>query len=76
MTTHLSDVDAAIGHLPYMKRAQADRLRELIRNNNARRILELGFFHGKRSAYITAILEEQGVGHLTTIDLTSARTKA
>ncbi len=75
MTAHLDRVDAAFGALPYMKRTQANRLRQLILNNNARNILELGFFHGKSSAYIAAVLEERGDGHLTTIDLTSARTK-
>ena len=60
MTAHLDRVDAAFGALPYMKRTQANRLRQLILNNNARNILELGFFQGKSSAYIAADLEERG----------------
>ena len=73
----LDQVDTAFGSLPYMTRKQANRLRDLIRNNNACDILELGFFHGKSSAYIAAILEERGTeGHLTTVDLTGARNRA
>lgn len=76
MTALLDRVDAAYGDLPYMKRTQANRLRELILNNNARNILELGFFHGKSSAYIASVLEERGDGHLTTVDLGSARDRS
>ena len=38
----------------------------------ARDILEIGFFHGKSSLYIAAMLEDLGRGHLVTIDQRSA----
>ena len=58
--------------VPYMREAQAAALRELIIANQAENILEIGFYQGKSSTYIAAILEDQKRGHLTTIDLKSA----
>lgn len=58
--------------VPYMREAQAVALRELIVANQATRILEIGFYQGKSSAYIAAILEDQNAGHLTTFDIKSA----
>ncbi len=62
-----------VGTLPYMTFAQAERLRGFLLENRLRDCLELGFFHGVSSAYIAEILNEQGSGHLVTIDLESAR---
>jgi predicted O-methyltransferase YrrM len=58
--------------LPYMNHRQARTLRQLIRDESAEDILEIGFFHGKSSLYIAAVLEDQGKGHLTTLDLRAA----
>ena len=71
-------VTAAWGDLVYMDEARAAFLRELVRAQNLAEVLELGFAHGKSSAYIAAILEDEGRGHLTTIDLeaVTARTPA
>ena len=55
-----------------MSEQKASYIRNLIRENKVKNVLELGFFHGKSSAYIAAILQDQGAGHLTTIDLRSA----
>lgn len=62
-------------HIPYMGFRQADYLRTLIYKNGYEDFLELGFFHGKSSLLLAAILEEQGKGHLTTLDLYSAKTR-
>jgi predicted O-methyltransferase YrrM len=62
-----------VAKLPYMKFSQAQRLQDLIVNNGIRDCLELGFYHGVSSAYIAEILKDQGGGHLTTIDLLTAR---
>lgn len=40
---------------------------------DARHILEIGFYHGKSSAHFEAVLEELGRGHLVTIDRNGAR---
>lgn len=55
--------------LPYMSHDQATELRAHIRKHNLHNILELGFFAGKSSAYLAAMLADNGGGHLTTIDL-------
>jgi len=49
----------------------AKKLRDLFFENDIKGCLELGFFQGKSSAFIAAILNEMGRGHLTTIDLLS-----
>ena len=59
--------------LKYMDEARGQYLRELIRQHKSSDILELGFFQGKSSAYLAAILEDEGRGHLTTIDVARAR---
>jgi predicted O-methyltransferase YrrM len=61
------------GDLKYMDAPRAAYLRELIRKHRAENLLELGFAHGKSSAYLAAILEDEGRGHLTTIDVEGAR---
>lgn len=48
-------------------------MRDFIVEHNVRDILEIGFYHGKSSAYFAAILEDLGEGHLVTIDQASAR---
>ena len=59
--------------LEYMRHSQAELLRDLIVEHDAQDILEIGFFHGKSSAYIASILEDLGRGHLVTIDKDTAR---
>lgn len=48
-------------------------MRDLIIEHDAHDILEIGFYHGKSSAYVAAILEDLGRGHLVTIDRHTAR---
>lgn len=67
-----ADVSERFAALPYMKQGQAEILRDLIDEQGAVDVLEIGFFHGKSSAYIAAALEDRGAGHLTTIDNLSA----
>lgn len=56
-----------------MSLGQAKYLERFIKSNNLSNLLELGFAHGVSSCYFATILNECGGGHLTTIDLTSAR---
>lgn len=65
-------VHDALADLPYMTRAQAEFFRSFIVKHNVRRILEIGFYKGKSSALLAAILEDLGRGHLTTIDQKAA----
>lgn len=48
-------------------------MRDLIVEQDAHDILEIGFYHGKSSAYFAAILEDLGRGHLVTIDRDTAQ---
>jgi len=48
-------------------------LYETILSRKAKSCLELGFAHGVGSAYVTAALEEQGFGKLTSVDQTQAQ---
>ena len=66
-------VDSRFGHLDYMRREEAELVRDMVIENDARELLEIGFYHGKSSAYFAAILEDAGRGHLVTIDLVSAQ---
>lgn len=74
--THLDKVDELFGDIPYMTRPRADLIKDLVTQHQLRDMIEIGFFHGKSSAYIAAILEDQGEGHLTTFDLIKARDKS
>ena len=60
-------------NLPYMTYRQARKIKEFITSNNLAKCLELGFYHGKSSAFIASILKEHGRGHLTTIDKVEAK---
>jgi predicted O-methyltransferase YrrM len=65
-------VDRLFSDLDYMRHDDALLMRELVADCGARDILEIGFYHGKSSAYFAAILEDLGGGHLVTIDLENA----
>lgn len=67
------DIDRKFGHLPYMNIDRAELLNSFFKKYNIKNCLELGFYHGKSSAYIATILNQQQEGHLTTIDLRSAK---
>jgi predicted O-methyltransferase YrrM len=69
---HFERVREEFDDLPYMNHHQATFLRDLVVEHDVRDILEVGFYHGKSSAYFAAILEDLGRGHLTTMDLRQA----
>jgi predicted O-methyltransferase YrrM len=68
----IEDVEARWQRVPFMKLSQARFLRKFIREHDLADVLELGFFHGKSTAFIAAILEELGRGHVTTCDKRNA----
>lgn len=68
---HFNRVRAEFDDLPYMSHPQAILIRDFIIEHDVTDIIEIGFYHGKSSAYFAAILEDLGRGHLTTIDLNS-----
>lgn len=69
----LESVSEKYRHIPYMGFKKANFIREKINENDYSDLLELGFFHGKSSLLLASILEERKKGHLTTIDLHSAK---
>lgn len=64
----IREVHEMFPDLPYMKLEQAEMLEQFLTDNHLTRCMELGFFHGKSSAFIAAILRDIGQGHLLTID--------
>ena len=69
----LEKVTQALQGIPYMRESRAAILREFMIRHDLTEVLEIGFFRGRSSTYIAAILEEMGRGHLVTIDRASAR---
>lgn len=55
---------------------QARFLRDFIKTHDLCKLLELGFFQGKSTAFMAATLEELGRGHVTTMDLEAARKRS
>lgn len=70
---NIDRVESEFGSLDYMSHAEALIMRDFVVRHAVRDILELGFYHGKSSAYFAAILEDLGEGHLVTIDRATAR---
>jgi predicted O-methyltransferase YrrM len=67
---HVDEVDRALGefdYTPLTSPAIGRLLYELALSTNEE-LLELGTGHGTSTAYIAAALDEEGTGHLTTID--------
>ncbi len=75
-TFGIADITREFGSVKYMKETQALIIRDLVNEYDLSNFLEIGFFHGKSSIYMGAILREIGKGHLLTIDLENARNKA
>ncbi len=71
------EVTERFGDVRYMGEAQATFLRDFIVRHDLCHLLEIGFYQGKSSSYLAAILEDRGGdGHLTTIDRESAKEKS
>lgn len=66
-------VDDKFGDLPFMKADKAIVMANLIRENHLTSLLELGTFKGKSTAYLAALCEVAGQGHVTTIDRLKVR---
>jgi predicted O-methyltransferase YrrM len=64
----IHDVDRLFHDLRYMKLEQATVLDRFLKKHHLTRCLELGFLHGKSSAFIAATLRDIGEGHLVTVD--------
>lgn len=69
----IDEVHRRWGSLQYMGIEQARFLRDFIKEHDLRDLLELGFYQGKSTAFMAAILEELGRGHITSMDTVRAR---
>lgn len=67
------EVARTVDGIPWMTRREAEHISALIRERRPQHVLELGFKHGVSTCYIAAALQENGCGHVTTVDLESAR---
>jgi predicted O-methyltransferase YrrM len=72
----IHEVDRRFRDLPYMDLERATLLDRFLKEHRLARCLELGFYHGKSSAFIASSLREMGEGHLTTIDLRHSAKRA
>lgn len=66
-------VSETYGDIEYMRQSDATFMQNFVIKHDIKDIIEIGFFHGKSSAYFAAILEDLGRGHLVTIDRDTAR---
>lgn len=55
------------GH-PHMRRRAARKVYDHVIRTEARRVLELGAFHGVSTCYLAAAVDELGSGHVVTMD--------
>src|SRR5204863_8898813 len=66
----LASVTARVRNVPWMSPDQGATIYEHVQATTPDRILELGTAHGASAAYMAAALEENGSGHLVTVDRT------
>ena len=69
----LEEVSENLDGLFGMSYGQAKYMEKFIKSKKVSNLLELGFAHGVSSCYLGNILKNMGKGHLTTIDLESAK---
>lgn len=69
------DAVKILENVPHMPPERGKLIYEFVRERKPLRILELGFAHGVSSCYMAAALQENGEGHITTIDSVVAKTR-
>ena len=67
------EVTEKLADVKWMDEGRARVVREVVEKFDVEDILEVGFLHGKSSAYFGAIQEDRQKGHTLTIDLEKAR---
>ncbi len=71
----IEKIKERVDSTPHMMLSDAKDMTDLIIEHRLENILELGFRHGVSTCYMAAALDEIGGGHITTIDLQSARSE-
>jgi predicted O-methyltransferase YrrM len=69
----LASVTARVRDVPWMSPGQGAKIYQHVRETAPVLILELGTAHGASTAYTAAALEENGSGHLITVDRAESR---
>jgi predicted O-methyltransferase YrrM len=72
--SHFQNVTEKLGNVRWMDEGRAGVLRDVMEKFDVERVLEIGFLHGKSTAYFAGMLEDRGRGGVVTIDLEKART--
>lgn len=72
---NIENIKSVVDGIPLMTFDQALSLTSFIKSKKLSNVLELGFAHGVSSCYIAGILDEMKIGHLTTIDLQTAKSR-
>lgn len=73
MVLEIEKSNEILKDVPGMIFDQAVFMDNFLKKHNLNNLLELGFAHGTSSCYMASTLREMGEGHLTTIDLKSAK---
>ncbi|WP_346661440.1 class I SAM-dependent methyltransferase [uncultured Methanobrevibacter sp.] len=73
MVLEIEKSNEILKDVPGMIFDQALFMDDFLKKHNLTNLLELGFAHGTSSCYMASTLREMGEGHLTTIDLKSAK---
>ncbi|MBN1446892.1 MAG: class I SAM-dependent methyltransferase [Bacteroidetes bacterium] len=69
------DILSHLENVPHMPPERGKLVYDFVREQKPRHILELGFAHGTSACYMAAALEENGGGHITTIDSVVAKSR-
>jgi predicted O-methyltransferase YrrM len=64
-----STIESYVGDTPFISKANAKLLYQMILDRKLTRILELGIAHGTATCYMAAALDELGGGLITCVDL-------
>lgn len=64
-----AEVYQAVGSVPFISRANAQLIYEMILDQRLLNILELGIAHGTATCFMAAALDEIGEGQITAVDL-------
>ena len=73
MVLEIEKSNELLKDVPGMLFNQAEFMDNFLKTHNLTNLLELGFAHGASSCYMASTLKDMGEGHLTTIDLKSAK---
>jgi len=72
---NFEDIVSHLEHVPHMPPDRGKLVYEFIRAKQPRDILEIGFAHGTSTCYMAAALEENGEGHILTLDHVTAKNR-